>query len=85
MILDTQKKVRTTRLLSLSSEALDFAAPSTSGLADFAMQVVQVMYLVDGNNLEAQIAKRQNISLNRHDFRTHASVLHWIEHLRATN
>jgi hypothetical protein len=55
MIHDTQKKVRTTRLLSLSSEALDFAAPSTSGLAGFAMQVVQVMYLVDGNNLEARL------------------------------
>ncbi len=35
------------------AEALNFAAPSITRLAGFAVQVVQAMYLVDGNDLEA--------------------------------
>jgi hypothetical protein len=44
------------------AEALNFAAPSIAGLAGFAMQVVQAMYLVDGNDLGARFAKRQSTS-----------------------
>jgi hypothetical protein len=63
------------------AEALDFAALSIASLVGFAVQVVQVMCLIDVNNLEARVAKRQSPLLDWHKFRNpivNVILLHWI-------